>query len=174
MQNMLILLFLRQQGFPVVENLNLAVSADTSSGGANPNNALWSDVLGDRPDIPLPVAVSRIATIAVGLAHQRPDAQTPIRIDAEDISKAHAIFIENSRTFSHWVDEINGRRKSGVKEDTSDDESSKSDAESPPEKNSAGVSEEGNKDTIVESVKNLKDLNKYEKDLLQCIIDCGE
>jgi hypothetical protein len=148
-QNMLIALFLRQQRFLVVEDLNSAMSADTPSGGANPNNVLWSDVLGDRPNIPLPIAVSRIVTIAIGLAHQRPHAQTPIRIDAEDISKAHAIFIENSRTFSHWVDEVKGRRKPEVKE-------------------------EDNKDTIVENVKNCKDLNEHEEALLPCIVDCGE
>jgi hypothetical protein len=174
-RNMLIVLFLRQQGFLVVEDLNSTMSADTSSGGASPNNALWSDVLGDRPDIPLPIAVSRIVTIAIGIAHQRPHAQTPIRIDAEDISKAHAIFIENSRTFSHWVDEVKGRRKPEVKENMSDDESSDAEQTSTAsEKNSADASEEENKDTIVESVKNRKDLNEHEEALLPCIIDCGE
>ncbi|KAJ7836592.1 hypothetical protein B0H13DRAFT_1912976 [Mycena leptocephala] len=173
-QNMLFVLFLRQQGFLVVEDLNSAMSADTSSGGANPNNALWSDVLGDRPDIPLPIAVSRIVTIAIGLAHQRPHAQTPIRIAAEDISKAHAIFVENSRTFSHWVDEVKSRQKPEVKQDMSDDESSDAEQTSTAsEKNSAGASEEENKDTIVECVKNCKDLNKHEEALLPCIIDCG-
>ncbi|KAJ7199487.1 hypothetical protein GGX14DRAFT_662066 [Mycena pura] len=167
-QNTLIVLFLRQQGFLAVEDLNSAVSADTSSGGANPNNALRSDVLGDHPDIPLLIAVGRIATIAIGLAHQRPHAQTPIRIDAEDISKAHAIFIENSQTFSHWVDEIEGRRKPEVKEDTPDDGSSQSDTES------SGAGEEERKDTIVEGVKNSRDLNKHEEKLLQCIVDCED
>jgi hypothetical protein len=160
-KNMLIVLFLRQQGFLVVEDLNAALSADTSSGGATPNNVLWSDVLGDRRDIALPIAVSRIVTIAIGLAHQRPHAQTPIRIDAEDISKAHAIFIESSRTFSDWVDEVKGRQQPEVEEDTSDDESCQS-------------NEEENKDTIVESVKNCKDLNEHEEALLPCIIDCCE
>ncbi|KAJ6552444.1 hypothetical protein DFH09DRAFT_1085928 [Mycena vulgaris] len=158
-----------QQGFLVVEDLNSAMSADTSSGGANPNNALWSDVLGDRPDILLPVAVSRIVTIAIGLAHRRPHAQTPIRIDAEDISKAHAIFIENSRTFSHWVDEVKGLRKASQSDTESSDAEQTSTAS---EKNSDGASEEDNKDTIVENVKNCKDLNEHEKALLPCIVDC--
>jgi hypothetical protein len=181
-QIMLIVLFLRQQGFLAVEDLNSVMSADTSSGGANPNNALWSDVLGDRPGISLPVAVSRIATIAIGLAHQRPQAQTPIRIDAEDLSKAHAIFIENSRTFSDWGDEVKGRRKPEVKEDTPDDGSSQSDTKSSDaeqtstayEKNSAGADEKGKRDPIVEGVKNCRDLNEHEEALLPCIVDCGE
>ncbi|KAJ6553714.1 hypothetical protein DFH09DRAFT_1366096 [Mycena vulgaris] len=172
-QSTLMVLLLRQQGFLVAEDLNSALSADTSSGGANPNSVLLSDVLGDRPDIPFPVAVSRIATIAIGLAHRRPHAQTPIRIDAEDISKAQAIFIENSQTFSHWV-----RRRTEVKEDKLDEESSQSDAESSAagatsnasEKNPAG--EEEKKDPIVESVKNCRDLNEHEQKLLPCIVDC--
>lgn len=146
--------FLRQKGVLVADDLlnlllNPGVSTDFPSGGTNPENTILSDVLGDNSDIPFPVAVSRIVTIAIGLAHQRPHAQTPIRIDAEDISKAHAIFIENSRTFSHWVDEVKGRRKPEVKE-------------------------EENKDTIVENVKNCKDLNEHEEALLPCIVDCGE
>jgi hypothetical protein len=80
------------------------------------------------------------------------------------------------------VDEANGRRKPEVKEDMSDDKPSQSDTKSSDaeqtstasEKNSAGASEEENKDTIVESVKNCKDLNEHEEALLPCIIDCGE
>ncbi|KAJ6552417.1 hypothetical protein DFH09DRAFT_1167251, partial [Mycena vulgaris] len=142
-----------QQGFLVVADLNSAVSADTSSGDANQNNALWSDVLSDRPDIRLPIAVSRIVTIAIGLAHQRLHAQTPIRIDAEDIFKAHAIFIEHSRTFSHWVDETSRMTD-------------------PANQTQSLLSDEDNKDTIVENVKNCKDLNEHDKALLPCIVDC--
>jgi hypothetical protein len=155
-QNMLMVLFLRQQGFLVAEDINLAV--------ANSNNALLSGVLGDHPDIPFPAAVSRIATIAIGVAHQRTHAQGQIRIVAEDISKAHAIFTENSLIFSNWVNEVEscGKAESSAAGPTSNAS----------EKNPAGEKEK--KDPIVECVKNSKDLNEHEEKLLQCIVDCGE
>ncbi|KAJ7489711.1 CHAT domain-containing protein [Mycena galericulata] len=182
-QEALLLLFLRQKGVLVADDLlslilNSAVSADTLSGGANPNNALLSDVLGDHPDIPFPVAVSRIATNAVGLAHRRPHGKAPIRIAAEDVSKAHAIFKEKLQTFSDWANEVEGRGKAEVKEDKLDEELSQPDTESSAdratsnafEKNLAGEKEK--KDPIVESVQNCEDLNEHEEKLLQCIVDC--
>ncbi|KAJ7931803.1 hypothetical protein B0H13DRAFT_2308502 [Mycena leptocephala] len=164
-QNMLMVLFLKQRGFLVADDLNSVVSADTSAGGTNLNNVLLSDILGDHPDIPFPVAVSRIATKAIGLAHRRPHAETPIQIDAEDISKARAMFIENSQTFSNWLNKVEGRREA---EDQNSAGTSEKEKEEEEEK------EKEKKDPIVESVKNCRDLNQYEKKLLQCIVDCGE
>ncbi|KAF7358511.1 putative AAA domain-containing protein C16E9.10c [Mycena venus] len=145
-QKALFLLFLRQKGALVADDflsliLNSAVSADSSS-GANINDVVLSDVLGDHPEIPFPVAVSRIAIQAIGLAHTRPYTQVPIRIDAEDVWKAHALFFENSQMRSNWVNET-----------------------------SAGAGVKEKKDPIVESVKNCKDLNEHEQNLLQCIVD---
>ncbi|KAJ7721375.1 hypothetical protein B0H16DRAFT_1602728 [Mycena metata] len=153
-QEALLLLFLRQKGVLVADDLlssilNSAVSANPPSGGANPNNALLSDVL-DHPDIPFPVALSRIATKAIGLAHRRPHAQLPMQIDAEDISKAHAMFRENSQTFSDWVNEVEARKEA---------------------EDSASTGEKEKKDPIVESVKNCEDLNEHEQKLLPCIVD---
>ncbi|KAJ7920889.1 hypothetical protein B0H13DRAFT_2318946 [Mycena leptocephala] len=163
-ENTFMVLFIRQKRFPVAEDLNSAVSADTPSGGPNPNNALLSDVLGDHPDIPIPVAISRIATIAIGLAHRRLHAQAPIRIAAEDVSKARAIFIENSQIFSNWVNEV----ESGGKAESS----AAGPTYNASKKNPAGEKEK--KDPIVECVKNSNDLNEHEEKLLQCIVDCGE
>jgi hypothetical protein len=185
-QNTLLVLLLRQQGVLVADDLlslilTSATSADTLS-GVNPNNTLLSDVLDDLPDIPFPVAVSRIATKAIGLAHLKPRAQTPIRINAEDVSKAHAIFVENSRTLSHW--DVESRQKAKAKEDKLGEISSQSNRGSPDsdggetsgahEKNSAGAGEKEQKDPIVEGVKSCRDLNEYEEMLLPCIVDCGK
>ncbi|KAJ7881245.1 hypothetical protein B0H13DRAFT_2345227 [Mycena leptocephala] len=185
-QNTLLVLLLRQQGVLVADDLlslilTSATSADTLS-GVNPNNTLLSDVLDDLPDIPFPVAVSRIATKAIGLAHLKPRAQTPIRINAEDVSKAHAIFVENSRTLSHW--DVESRQKAKAKEDKLGEISSQSNRGSSDsdggetsgahEKNSAGAGEKEQKDPIVEGVKSCRDLNEYEEMLLPCIVDCGK
>ncbi|KAJ7769499.1 P-loop containing nucleoside triphosphate hydrolase protein, partial [Mycena metata] len=165
-QEALLLLFLRQKGVLVADDLlsvilNSAVSANPPSGGANPNNALLSDVLDDHPDIPFPVALSRIATKAIGLAHRRPHAQPPMRIDAEDISKAHAMFTENSQTFSNWVNEVDARKKA----------EGSSQPATEPSNHSAGAGEKEKKDPIIESVKNCEDLNEHEQKLLPCIVN---
>lgn len=70
------------------------------------------------------------------------------------------------------MDEVEGRRKAEAK-DTLDEGSSQSDTEHPDAGQTSAANEREKQDQIVESVKNCRDLNEHEQNLLQCIVDCG-
>jgi hypothetical protein len=54
-------------------------------------------------DIPLPVILDRIATIALGLSPQVSGSMGAIRVTPTALSGAYKVFVENWKTHSDWL-----------------------------------------------------------------------
>jgi hypothetical protein len=109
------------------------------------------DTLVERTGIPLPVALDRIASIALGISITQLDSTAVIQVTPTAVSTAYQIFYDNWKARSDWLKVVD---KSTVGEEV-------------------WGGQVKTLDPIVEKVKKSNELNSYEKNLLDCIVDSG-
>ena len=150
---------LRHRGAVVCEN-----PLDSMEGGASTADMEQTANLLDVAtlpnglrDIPLPVVLDRIATIALGLSPQVSGSTAATQVTPTALSGAHKLFVENWKTRSDWLKAVKKNQKKDCDEDEKKTEETKSRASE-----------------IVEKVKQAEDLSSYEKRLLSCIVDDSE
>ena len=154
---------LRHRGAVVCEN-----SLDSMEGGASVASMEHTTHLLDVAtlsdglrDIPLPVVLDRIATIALGLSPQVSGSTAATRVTPTALSRAYKLFVENWKTRSDWLKAVKKKQK---KVDELGRDGNKDEKQV-----------EGKKSCeIVEKVKQAEDLSSYEKRLLSCIVDDSE
>lgn len=153
---------LRHRGAVVCEN-----PLDSMEGGASvagmEHTANLLDVAtlsNGLRDIPLPVVLDRIATIALGLSPQVSGSTGATRVTPTALSGAYKVFVENWKTRSDWLKAVKKTQKKVDKlgRDCNEDEKKV----------------EGKKSPEIEKVKQAEDLSSYEKRLLSCIVDDSE
>ena len=115
------------------------------------------DGLCKRTGILLPVALDRIAAIALGLSLSQPSGlEATVEVTPTAISRAYQLFIENWQARSDWMKIVNKNKKEIEK------------------KVDGGKEGDTLLDPIVKKVKESQDLNSYERELLGCIVDGGQ
>jgi len=106
-----------------------------------------------------PVSLDRIASIALGLSSPGSPAPTAaIQVTPDLVSRACQLFVQNLQARSDWTKTVMGHKKGGAEDEDEDDKHQKEQAT----------------DSIVQKVKGASDLNKYERMLLNCIVDGGK
>ena len=101
------------------------------------------------------VSLDRIASIALGFSSPGSSAPTAaIQVTPDLVSRACHLFVQNLRARSDWTKTVLGQ-----------EEHKKQEVEDKKQQTT---------DPIVEKVKRASDLNKYERKLLNCIVDGGK
>ena len=105
------------------------------------------DKLRKRTGILHPVSLDRIASIAIGLSSAGSSAPTTaIQVTPALLSRSCQLFVKNLQARANWTKTVMGH-KEHEKEEV---------------------------DPIVQKVKEATDLNEYERNLLNCIVDGGK
>jgi hypothetical protein len=118
------------------------------------------DDLQKRTGLLTPVSLDRISVIALGLSP--PGSSSAIHVTPALVSRACQLFVENLQARSDWTKTVIEHEDEGSEDDDDDD-----DDERQQQKEQAT-------EPIVQKVKQAKDLNHYEKQLLNCIVDGGK
>jgi hypothetical protein len=117
------------------------------------------DDLQKRTGVLPPVSLDRISVIALGLSPL--GSSSAIQVTPALVSRAYQLFVENLQARSDWTKTVIEHEDEGSEDESEDGDERQQQKEQTTE-------------PIVQKVKQAKDLNHYERQLLNCIVDGGK